>query len=614
MIIKSDKNRLRVLLLMYLFLLLNSGAIAQPNLNLTVGPDLTKGIAEITWTTDNPGISGLYIIERQVTSTPPSASWLVIATISYVDALQLNEFRDTISAPYCTLTSFTYRVRFVSISGTEDASSQQADIALSDLTSPAEVKNLNVDLSFNNTGFFPYITWDKITNDDIDYFDIVRFDILSGSWPSKGTVPAITGSFYDQSVFHPCDSSFKYVVVTYDQCGHPSAPVYEQVYVQTIKLDVSLPGQCNRSATLSWNSNNAMPGGISGYKIYRNVNGIKTEIDTVLAPGTSYVDTFNFENGISYSYSVSAYSINSTYSSSSCEVAHQYIGVPSIDTVYITQVSVVDDSYINIGCYFSPAGSVDSLILLRSDDGGVTFHAIDSLPVSGLAQQSYFNDITADVHAQSYSYRIVAIDGCGLNKESLNTSKSIWLQCTQSQTQNNMEWNRYEFWFQDVQGYEIYRILDNELSTIKLIANLDPAEVSFPDLLTDVDPSKMPCYWVVANENPGNLYLQNAISKSNTCCIIKDPVFFMPNAFYPDGINKLFRPVQKPLYVDTQSFKMTIFSRWGQQLFETTDIVNGWDGTINGQFTRSGLYAYLVTYKSLEGKEYTKRGTVLLIR
>jgi gliding motility-associated-like protein len=59
---------------------------------------------------------------------------------------------------------------------------------------------------------------------------------------------------------------------------------------------------------------------------------------------------------------------------------------------------------------------------------------------------------------------------------------------------------------------------------------------------------------------------------------------------------------------------MTIFSRWGQQLFETSDIDKGWDGSVNGQFIPAGQYAYLITYKSIEGKDYKKQGTVILVR
>jgi gliding motility-associated-like protein len=88
----------------------------------------------------------------------------------------------------------------------------------------------------------------------------------------------------------------------------------------------------------------------------------------------------------------------------------------------------------------------------------------------------------------------------------------------------------------------------------------------------------------------------------------------MPDAFRPGGKNSRFRPKPQPLFVDPQSFKMTILSRWGLQIFETTDMANGWDGLVKGQYAPSGLYAYILNYKSLTGKDYTKRGTVMLVR
>jgi hypothetical protein len=58
---------------------------------------------------------------------------------------------------------------------------------------------------------------------------------------------------------------------------------------------------------------------------------------------------------------------------------------------------------------------------------------------------------------------------------------------------------------------------------------------------------------------------------------------------------------------------MIVFDRWGQEIFETTDL-NGWDGRINGQIASPGLYSYLVTYRSFDGKDFIKRGTASLIR
>jgi gliding motility-associated-like protein len=615
---KSCINILRVFLLIFFLFVLNIGAIAQPKVTLNVGSEVLKGIAEITWITDKPGITGIpgiYTIERQVTSLPPSAAWLVIATIPYVDAMASNVFKDTISSPYCSATSFSYRVRFVSISGSEDASSLPGNtpLPLSDLTSPAEVKNLNIGLLKGTSGSYTRITWDKITNDFIARYDIQRTTDVNAWGAVIGSAHADSSGFNDKTVDAGCGSSYKYIVLTYDRCGNHSAPDYKQ-YVQPINIDLSMPVQCDKSATLSWNSNNAMPGGISGFKLSRSQgSGSLCEIATVSSTTSSYIDKDNFKDGVTYGYSVKAFSNNSNYTSSSCHLFQQYEAAILPDTVYITQVSVENDSYIKVGYYFSAENSVTRLILERSEDNGTNYHAIDSI-LFPVPQKYFLNDTNVDVHSHSYYYRLVVIDDCETKKRSMNPSKSILLNCLPLQTMNTLEWNSYETWLQGVEGYDIYRSLNKEPATIQIVDNVGAYTNTYSELLTSIDSTKMPCYWVEAKENPGNPYLQSAVSKSNTCCVIQEPVFFLPNAFRPDGINKLFRPVESPRFIQIESFKMTVFSRWGQQIFETDDIVKGWNGTVNGQDSPTGLYSYIITFKSLDDKEYTKRGTVMLVR
>ncbi len=580
---------------------------APPAISLSVSTSLSR-IAVLTWTTTDPTLQGTYHILRNAAS----AGWVDIKTLPYTTLA----FNDTISFPFCNPTNFSYQVSFVAdVNVSDDATSSQvaAPFPLSDLTAPANVSNLSVILSTNPSGFTPGISWDIITNDDISAYEVQRFDPLSGSWPVIASGTPTLNNYNDATASPVCGSSFKYIVRTTDMCGIPSAPDYVNKYVQTINLDVIYPGQCDKSAKLNWNSYKNMIGGLSGYKIYRIEDGIPVEINPIPPTDTTYVDNFNFVNGKTYGYSVKAYSNNSLFTSSSCEVFQQYNGATLPDTTYISDVSVENDSYVSVNYYITPDGSVNKLFLERSDDNGATFHTIDSI-VSPVPQSYYFNDITADIQAQSYFYRLAAIDDCGSKTMSINTPQSIWLQCSKTETENILNWNQYKGWLKDVDGYEIYRILDNEPTTTKIIGNGNPTTFSFTDLLTNFDPAKMPCYWIEAKEKGGNPYLQNAVSKSNTCCVIKDPVLFLPNAFNPDGANKLFRPVPKFSFVNIESFRMAIFSRWGQQLFETSDIDKGWDGTVNGQFIPAGQYAYLITYKSTEGKDYKKRGTVMLVR
>lgn len=80
---------------------------------------------------------------------------------------------------------------------------------------------------------------------------------------------------------------------------------------------------------------------------------------------------------------------------------------------------------------------------------------------------------------------------------------------------------------------------------------------------------------------------------------------YIPNAFTPgrNGINDEFAP--KGYGYDYDSFHMTIFDRWGNIVFQTNDIAQGWDGTshINGEWVPSGVYTYKISVKEPIGHE-----------
>lgn len=94
------------------------------------------------------------------------------------------------------------------------------------------------------------------------------------------------------------------------------------------------------------------------------------------------------------------------------------------------------------------------------------------------------------------------------------------------------------------------------------------------------------------------------------------PVYF-PNAFSPnnDGQNDRFRPVVKDPSIFI-SFRMQIFHRSGQIIFETGDPIMGWDGTLNGSCFPVDHYAWNAVYElaSQKGITFTMSGTVALIR
>lgn len=91
-------------------------------------------------------------------------------------------------------------------------------------------------------------------------------------------------------------------------------------------------------------------------------------------------------------------------------------------------------------------------------------------------------------------------------------------------------------------------------------------------------------------------------------------VIFIPNAFTPDanGLNEYFSP---SISCDPQRYSMQVFNRWGELLFESSDIQKGWDGTYKNKPCEPGLYLFIVSYSSvLKGIQPTSKGTFLLIR
>jgi gliding motility-associated-like protein len=57
-----------------------------------------------------------------------------------------------------------------------------------------------------------------------------------------------------------------------------------------------------------------------------------------------------------------------------------------------------------------------------------------------------------------------------------------------------------------------------------------------------------------------------------------------------------------------------IFNRWGQVVFETTNIDEGWDGRFNNEPQPIGIYIYTVEAYSYRGKRFYKQGNITLLR
>ncbi|KAB2872462.1 MAG: PKD domain-containing protein [Bacteroidales bacterium] len=99
--------------------------------------------------------------------------------------------------------------------------------------------------------------------------------------------------------------------------------------------------------------------------------------------------------------------------------------------------------------------------------------------------------------------------------------------------------------------------------------------------------------------------------------LLKFPNAFKPNTVSNGGVyddldykNEVFHPY----HYGVVDYKLMIFSRWGEQVFTSTDVKVGWDGFINGKIAEQGVYMWRAIGKFTNGKTFDMKGSVTLLR
>ncbi len=88
---------------------------------------------------------------------------------------------------------------------------------------------------------------------------------------------------------------------------------------------------------------------------------------------------------------------------------------------------------------------------------------------------------------------------------------------------------------------------------------------------------------------------------------------YFPNVFTPngDGINDIFKPV---IVGRPTMYKLNIYNRWGQLIFETRDPGAGWNGTIRNAGQPPEGYIWTCTYQFNGQEKKSRQGNFVLLR
>jgi gliding motility-associated-like protein len=379
---------------------------------------------------------------------------------------------------------------------------------------------------------------------------------------------------------------YNFQVAAVDVCG-------SQILSDEISSIVLTTTAANNQNVLNWQIN-ASPLQ-QRFIIYRD-GQVLTEISNVSQ--RTFTDA-SVQCPNEYCYQVVAQYSNSAQSSSvqSCVRAISTDRPPAIQNL----TASVQNNFALLTWQLPSGQQAQEFIILRSDNGG-EFRELDR--TSGTTYlDNRGNPITP---VNTYCYQIRYTNTCG------NTSAQSILACpmllTKTTTGNNtlLTWTAYREWPGGVREY-VLEWLDEQ-------GNVYNSQTVGTNLTTEFDNQIIDTTRQILRFRVRAVPLDASIqvAYSNTIELIQPVQVHLPSGFTPDGnnLNDVFRA--KGLFI--REFKLTIYNRWGEVVFQSNTLEEGWDGQYRNEDAPAGKYVYSVRIRDFTGKLHSKEGTVQLIR
>lgn len=404
------------------------------------------------------------------------------------------------------------------------------------------------------------------------------------------------------------DKPTNMVVIAFDSCGNDQSfsNVYSTIYASDYYVE------CNQTAEVSWTPYSGWDEGVSSYKIHAFINnGSDVVLNSVSGDTLSY--TFEIEPNTEYCIYIEAVSNGVQRPSTSNMTCFETKYPQVISYNYLNRVTVIDDHHIQIDLYQDVNGVGTTYELMRSKSGGA-FHSLGQYaPTSNPVLTVIDSDVEADEAV--YTYKWKAYDGCGQELPDSNIGRNILLKENElafpDSLVNAIVWNQYANWDGGVTSYEIYRKLGSE-TNFSLLTVEDPSTTFYEEGIQNyMFEEGTFCYKVVAIEGENQFGLE-ATSASNIHCITQEPIVWIPNAMMLNNADKTFKPTAS--FIDFDSYQMEIYNKWGQKIFSSNEVENGWDGMINGEPARWDYYRYIIAYSDGSGKAYVKQGVLYVVQ
>lgn len=350
---------------------------------------------------------------------------------------------------------------------------------------------------------------------------------------------------------------------------------------------------CTKSIQLTWSKYEGWA--VENQTVYYSVNGAPFQSNNLLSSDLSYnYSGVNF--GDSVCFYVRARNVSSGFKSSASNITCHKLSQPVIPKVtYLSLVSVVDETNTTVEAYIENAGVADSVVLYSVTGLGET--KIDDLVLNQGAEFYTWNDDAAKNNSEIKTYFVRTFAPCLGGTSSSLASRNILLTIDGDE----LNWNTYENWDGSIIAYDVYGY---DGSTWNIIGST--LETTFENTDTLIQ-----CFYVQAVENQ-NRYGFSRTSKSNEVCAKRTPVFFVPNTLNPLSHNHTLRVIGPS--IDSTRSTMIVFNRWGEQIFQTNNVKQGWSVEAPQNFIPLGIYFYDMNIFDLNGNKHKVTGSVRVIR
>lgn len=447
------------------------------------------------------------------------------------------------------------------------------------------------------------LRWTPGNSPDVAGFIVYLYQ--SGAGFALDTIknPSSTGF----SVYRPYSliRSEKFVVAAIDDSMNVS-PLSNAISTIFCRATVD---SCNKTIEVSWNKYASFPSKVTGYDILRSVNRTAfTVAGQTTANDSSFVTT-DFINGTEYCFAVRARLENGLipYSNKSCVTAKIPKSPGWINADYAT-VTAFDD--ISLSFTIDPASEIDLFSLERKTGSDGSYEQIAQIRTT-VKSISYF-DQEADAAKHNF-YRLSAINSCGLKEKSSNIASNMVLDAVR-ETGNKIiiKWSSYYKWRGSISSYRIF--IDTG-SGFTQKAETEPADTSYSidlsEAMQNITMDKI-CFYVLAEEE-ANPYDIVGESMSNQSCFSVAETITVPNIFTPNGDlkNDLFAPV---LTFNPSDYHLIICDRQGKVVFETRDLLEAWDGSVDNRSPEEDVYLWYVKARTGTGMNISRTGTVTVYR